>query len=129
MAPMAAVLLGLLDQPVTDQTMTLRPSRQRHHCVTAATRTRRNKNDLFTADVHSYPSEMWGLDDQMDSLVIQIAMWCDDDGVRARLSGDAQGESTVHVATSVDELLLTLNSEVRRWARRIDSAGAPANDE
>ena len=65
----------------------------------------------------------------MDSLVIQIAMWCDDDGLRARLSSDAAGESAVHVAASVDELLLTLNSEVRRWARRLDSAAAPANDE
>jgi hypothetical protein len=58
----------------------------------------------------------------MDSLVIHISMWRDDNGVRARLSSDADGRSTLHVAASVDELLRLVTEEVGRWEHGVTTS-------
>ncbi len=55
--------------------------------------------------------------DTVDSLVIQISLWIDDGGMRARVTSDATGASTVHAAASADEILGIVDFEIRRWTR------------
>lgn len=53
----------------------------------------------------------------MESLVIRITMWHEDDGLRARLWSDADGRSTAHVASTHEAVLAFVDAEISRWTR------------
>ncbi len=58
----------------------------------------------------------------MDSLVIHISLWRDDDGVRARVLSDVDGRSNLRVVASVDELLTLVADEVGRWEHGVTAS-------
>jgi len=51
----------------------------------------------------------------MESLVIQISMWHDDEAIRARVWSDVEGRSTVRAAATRDEVLALVDAEIQRW--------------
>lgn len=51
----------------------------------------------------------------MHALVIQVTVWRDDTGLRARVWSDASGEATVHHAASDTEVLDIVRREIERW--------------
>ena len=92
-------------------------SRPRHRCVTGTTATRRPVDDRVTLP-KCIIAKAHVNGETMESLVIQISMWHDDDTIRARVWSDVEGRSTVRAAATRDEVLALVDTEIQRWTSR-----------